>query len=207
MKYPRTMHVPFSENLQNDDRKIESMDTLWGKNVIIGEKLDGENCSLHSNGIHARSEDGDSYPWQSTVKSLWGSIRYKIPEHIQICGENMYAKHSIYYDGLTSFYYVFNVIDKKRKVFLSTDECLSWCEELGLEYVPILYKGILTPDKCQMPKTSAFANEVEGYVIRVAEEFPVEDYKKYCAKFVRKGHVRTDEHWSKNWSPNKLRTS
>lgn len=183
------------------------MDTLYGRQVIITEKLDGENTSLHTDHIHARSEDGDSYPWQSTVKALWGSLRYKIPEHIQICGENMYAKHSIYYDRLTAFYYVFNIIDKKRKVFLSVDECLTWCEELGLEFAPLLYRGVLTRDKCKMPKESAFANEVEGYVIRVIEEFPVEDYKKCCAKFVRKGHVRTTEHWSRIWSPNKLRTS
>ena len=204
MKYPKTYHLPDSPNLQNDDRRIESMDHLWGKSVIITEKLDGENCSFHSDGIHARSEDGDSYPWQSMVKAMWGGIRHNIPPHIQICGENMYAVHSIEYKKLTSYYYVFNIIDKERKVFLSVDETLEWCEKLGLNYVPILYHGILHPQNCQMPAKSLYGDTAEGYVVRVVEEFPVDQYKNFCAKFVRKGHVQTNEHWTKNWHPAKL---
>jgi len=205
MKYPRTYHCPTSENLQNDDRKIETMDTLWGRSVVITEKLDGENYSLHSDRVHARSEEGEFHPWQSTVKAMWGGIRHLIPDHIQICGENIYAKHSIYYDRLNAFYYVFNVIDKERNVFLSVDECLTWCERLGLEYVPILeHRLLLAP--YEMPKKSAFGDEIEGYVIRVVEEFSVEDYDKFCCKAVRKNHVRTTEHWSKSWIPNRLRS-
>lgn len=179
------------------------MDTLNGHSVIITEKLDGENTSLHTHKLHARSEDGSHYPWQAVVKGMWGSISHLIPEHIQICGENMYAKHSIYYDQLTAFFYVFNIIDKERQVFLSVEDTLQWCEKLGLKYVPILEHRLM-PVSYKMPEKSAFGKEIEGYVIRVVEEFPVEDYKKYCAKFVRKGHVRTNKHWSKNWSPNKL---
>lgn len=205
MKYPKTMHTPQSPNLQNDDRRIDTMDTLWGREVVVTEKLDGENTSLHTDHIHARSESGDSYPWQSTVKALWGGIRHKIPSHIQICGENMYACHSIEYKELTAFYYVFNVIDKERNVFLSLDNTLEWCERLGLQYVPILYHGPLAPTSLKMPAKSAYGDTAEGYVIRVVEEFPVDQYKHYCAKYVRKGHVQTTEHWTKSWHPNKLK--
>lgn len=204
MKYPKSMHTPDSPNLQNDDRRIESMDTLWGREVIITEKLDGENTSMHSSKLHARSEDGSHYPWQAVVKGIWGGVSHLIPEHIQICGENMYAKHSIAYNDLSAFYYVFNIIDKKREVFLSVDETLEWCNKLGFQYVPILYRGVLKKDY-KVPWQSAYGSEMEGYVIRTVEEFPVKEYKNLCAKFVRKGHVRTTEFWSKNWVPNKIK--
>jgi hypothetical protein len=198
------MHTPDSPNLQNDDRRIETMDSLWGKEVVITEKLDGENTSLHSHKLHARSENGDAYPWQSVVKGKWGSVKHLIPANIQICGENVYAKHSIAYDQLDDCFYVFNVIDKDRNVFLSVDETLEWCERLGFKYVPILYRGVLSRDY-KVPWQSAYGGEMEGYVIRSVAEFPVDEYKNLCAKFVRKNHVRTTEHWSKTWVPNKIR--
>ena len=33
--------------------------------------MDGENCTVYNDGyIHARSIDGNSYPWQSKVKYI-----------------------------------------------------------------------------------------------------------------------------------------
>jgi hypothetical protein len=41
-KYPRTFHFLWSENLQNDDRLLPSMDDFIGKEIVITEKMDGE---------------------------------------------------------------------------------------------------------------------------------------------------------------------
>lgn len=38
------------------------------------------------------------------------------------------------------------------------------------------------------------------------DEFPIEDSGKNMAKWVRKGHVQTDEHWKNNWKPNRLKS-
>jgi len=40
-----------------------------------------------------------------------------------------------------------------------------------------------------------FGGEQEGYVIRIAETFPEQDFPLNVAKFVRKNHVQTDAHW------------
>lgn len=47
-KYPRTYHMPFSEGLTNDDRKVpeEWWSYLSGKTLVLTEKLDGENTSI-----------------------------------------------------------------------------------------------------------------------------------------------------------------
>ena len=44
IKYPKTFHFDFSKSLQNDDRKLSTLDDFIGKRVIVTEKLDGENC-------------------------------------------------------------------------------------------------------------------------------------------------------------------
>ena len=36
---------------------------------------------------------------------------------------------------------------------------------------------------------------MEGYVVRLADSFDVGDFSKSIAKYVRAGHVQTDEHW------------
>ena len=40
---------------------------------------------------------------------------------------------------------------------------------------------------------------MEGIVTRNSDEFDVELQHENIFKYVRKGHVSTNEHWSKNW--------
>ena len=40
---------------------------------------------------------------------------------------------------------------------------------------------------------------MEGVVSRNAAAFAVTDFKHQVFKYVRKGHVKTDQHWSRNW--------
>lgn len=42
VKYPKTMHLPWSPGLQNDDRVIANLDAFRGHEVVVTEKLDGE---------------------------------------------------------------------------------------------------------------------------------------------------------------------
>lgn len=54
-KYPRTYHLPWSEGATNDDRISHSIDSFLNTDIIITEKLDGENCGMTNNGVYARS--------------------------------------------------------------------------------------------------------------------------------------------------------
>ena len=40
---------------------------------------------------------------------------------------------------------------------------------------------------------------MEGIVSRNIADYPVSDFKKNVFKYVRKDHVKTDEHWIRNW--------
>jgi hypothetical protein len=48
IKYPRTYHLPFSEALQSDDKLIDSLDEIGGREVVALLKMDGENTTLYN---------------------------------------------------------------------------------------------------------------------------------------------------------------
>lgn len=205
MKYPKTPHLPWSENLSRDDKRIESMERLESSEIIVTEKLDGENTSLHTHFYHARSENSPSgAPWRVKVRELHNQIGSQIPEALQICGEYMYAKHSILYTNLTDYFYVFGIIDKKEEKVLSWAETLEYSELLGLSVVPVLFRGAYKNWDKALPTQSYFGKEIEGYVIRYSGKFPLREFPTNVAKFARADHVQTDRHWTKNWEKNIL---
>ena len=103
------MHLPWSPGLQNDDRVIESLDGFVGKRVIVTEKLDGENTTMYNDAIHARSIDGRHHPSRDWVKGFHGSIKHLIHPLYRVCGENVYAEHSIHYNALKTYFYGFGL--------------------------------------------------------------------------------------------------
>ncbi len=104
VKYPRTPHLPWSPGRSKDDIALNSIEHLEClDDVVVTEKLDGENTTLYHDYLHARSIDSKSHPSRDWIKRFHAKIQYDIPEDFRICGENMYARHSIFYDALTTF--------------------------------------------------------------------------------------------------------
>lgn len=201
MKYPRTPHLPWSEGLQDDDRRIESLDLLRKGDVVVTHKLDGENTTLMRDGLHARSLTYADHPSRSWIKALHARIRHEIPDGLRVHGENVYARHSIAYHDLPSFFLVFGISHvglshELQNVFFSWAETLVWCELLGLTPVPTLYGGAWDEARIKAcyTGTSPFG-EQEGYVVRLARPIRFDDFGLSVAKFVRANHVQTDEHW------------
>ena len=196
VKYPKTMHLPWSPGLQNDDRLIQSLDGFVGQEVVVTEKMDGENTTLYFDHLHARSLDGRHHPSRDWVKAFHGSIRYLIPEDVRICGENVYAEHSIHYDSLESYFLGFSAW--QGETCLSWDDTLLLFEEIGVTPVPTLRRGMWEDECSALEYPSAcglVAPGSEGYVVRVANAFSMFDFQNKVAKYVRKNHVQTDQHW------------
>ncbi len=209
IKYPKTFHLPFSKSLKNDDRRMVNEQSLNGKDVIVTIKMDGENTSMYRDGIHARSLSSAHHPSRSVVKALHSAIRNDIPEGWRICGENMYAKHSIHYTDLDSFFYVFSVWNEKNEAlpYLATKD---FCKDLGLTHVEVVdcildfatEEGMSALEKIY---EEVVANGQEGIVVRNAKGFHYDSFQDNLVKAVRANHIQTDVHWSKEWIPNKLR--
>lgn len=199
-KYPRTFHLPWSDGLSGDDKRILTLDILKGNEVVVTEKLDGENTTIYNDGVHARSLDSKHHPSRVWIKAKQGELGYQIPPEYRICGENMYAKHSIHYRFLTTYFYVFGIY--MGDICLSWDDTVEFATLLGLETTPVLYRGPWDEQKIKACWTgnSFFSKDgefdpQEGYVVRVASAFPYEKHSEYTAKFVREKHVQTSSHW------------
>lgn len=194
VKFPRTHHFPWSQGVSDDDRVLTSMDAFIGQRVIFTVKKDGENTSMYSDYIHARSVDGRGHPSRSWVKQFWSSIRADIPPGWRICGENLYAKHSIHYQDLPSYFMGFSIWNE-RNICLSWDETLEWFELLGITPVPVLYDGIYDEAVARRLWSEKDWATCEGNVGRVAEAFSYGEFRHKVGKFVRSGHVQTAKHW------------
>ncbi len=208
-KYPKTKHCPWSPGTQSDDRILESMNHFHGKEVVVTEKLDGENTSIYKGFFHARSLDSPMHPSRSWVAQMIGERLYDLPEHLRICGENCYALHSIHYKSLEDYFFVFSIWDNEKNVCLSWDETLEWCALLNLKTVPVLYRGTYDEELIKntlFTKVKDNGDEMEGYVIRMTNEFAYDDFAMNMAKYVRAKHVQPDAgHWlSKPVTPNEL---
>ncbi|MEO6049406.1 MAG: RNA ligase family protein [Candidatus Kapaibacterium sp.] len=62
---------------------------------MVSVKLDSENTTMYSDYIHARSIDSDHHPSRDWVKKLHATMGYMIPEGWRVCGENLYAVHTL----------------------------------------------------------------------------------------------------------------
>lgn len=189
--YPRTAHLPWSPGATPDDVRAGGTAALAGREVVVTEKLDGENTTLYPDGLHARSLDSGHHPSRTWVKGLQGRIGARIPAGRRICGENLYARHSLGYEELDSWFYGFSVWDG--------DHCLDWdrtvrfLHGLGIPVPRVLWRGVY--DERALRRLRVDTARQEGYVVRTTAGFDRADFGRYVAKWVRGGHVRTDSHW------------
>lgn len=206
-KFSRTYHFDFSKSLQNDDRRLSTIEHMIGEEIVVTEKLDGENTTMYSDLMHARSMDSRHHASRDWVKQFHGNIKHMIPEGWRVVGENMYAKHSIYYDDLETYFYGFAVFDE-NDILLKWDDCLYVFNMLGVTPVPTLYRGVFDIGILKHIAEQQDPTKVEGFVARVTKAFPESDYLTHAAKYVRPKHVQTDVHWMQaEIVPNGLRIS
>lgn len=221
-KYGRTYHYPFSPGTTSDDRinteYWENIKTMTS--IVHTEKLDGENNCLSRYGVFARSHAAPTTsPWTQDIRMRWEMIKNDLGT-IELFGENLYAIHSIQYQKLENHFYVFAVrcMDK----WLSWDEVKFYAALFDFPTVPELKTAevkILTAEQLKADvlsfsqQTSLLASfdvhtnnpcTCEGVVTRNTEEFNTDVFAGNVFKYVRKGHVKTDEHWTRNWKRAKL---
>lgn len=194
VKHPRTMHLPWSPGVSDDDRVQHDLELLKSGEVVVTEKLDGEQTTMYTDHIHARSVDSGGHPSRDWVKNLWSQVGYNIPAGWRVCGENMYAKHSIGYDSLESWFYVHSIWNDAGDC-LSYDDTLEWCGLCDLPHVPELYRGPYDEALIKAQWNDTLHDTCEGYVVRSASSFPMRDVPYRVLKFVRPGHVQTTKHW------------
>lgn len=220
-KYPRTYHLPFSPGTTSDDRKLSAdwFKDYEGKEIMISEKLDGEATAMNIQDVYARSHgaptrtDWSLNLWEPNSGLYW-RLRSLIGEHEMIYGENLYGIHSISYDRLPAYWFMYAANDGER--WYGWDEVEEMAKILEVPTVPVLWRGIAESEKQVtelimkfVNEPSVFGPEREGVVMRTVEGFPFEEngeeaFPHHVCKWVRPHHVKTDQFWARNWKRAKL---
>jgi len=221
-KYGRTYHYPFSPGTTSDDRISKDYweDIKKINELVHTEKLDGENNCLNEYGVFARSHAAPTEsPWSLAIRQRWELIKHDLGD-IELFGENLYAVHSIEYKRLEEYYFIFAV--RCMDVWLSWEEVKFYASLFNFPVVPEIHTQIVSDYTEEQLKEQVigYAQEAsvfdsfdtitgnacsrEGVVSRNTGEYAVKDFAHNVFKYVRKGHVKTDEHWTRNWKRAKL---
>lgn len=216
-KYGRTYHFPFSPGTTSDDRfnHMYWEDIQNFPELLYTEKLDGENNCLSARGVFARSHAAPTTsPWTAQIRQHWSILKNDLGD-LEFFGENLYAVHSIEYTKLEQYYYVFAV--RIKDMWLSWEEVEFYAKLFDLPTVPVLKKELVQNlDVLHLhQRVEEFASRVsvlgsidpnteedctmEGLVCRNVHAYPVKEFQHNVFKYVRKGHVQTDEHWTRSW--------
>ncbi len=105
------------------------------REIVVTEKMDGENTSIYADGfVHARSLDSKNHKSRDWVQKLASRVGNEgLPENLRLCGENLYARHSIAYNALPSYFMVFGIYEDD--ICLSWEETQDWVHLLSLDHV------------------------------------------------------------------------
>jgi len=210
-KYPSTPHLPFSPGVNSDDVLLSDCADIIQKEVVITEKLDGGNCCIKGGQVYARTHaqpaTHDSF---SAVKQMSKAFAAQLG-NIELFGENMQGIHSIEYNNLTSFFYVFAA--RADGEWLAWDDVVALAKSLDLPTVPVVFRGhVESPKKLQscleawaLARSGIGENvNPEGFVVRRTHAFPNDTFADYMAKYVRANHVQTDADWKRTWKKAQL---
>jgi RNA ligase-like protein len=154
-KYPRTYHLDGSGIQRGDeDLSVIPVRSLAGRHVIVEEKMDGANSAISFSDdgrllLQSRGHylTGGSREKQFHLFKTW-AYRYvselweMLGERYILYGEWLYAKHTIFYTALPHYFMEFDMYDKDRDGFLSTERRRAFLTVLPFVVsVKVLYEG------------------------------------------------------------------
>jgi len=215
-KYGRTYHYPFSPGTTSDDRIQHDYWSLLQQipEIVHTEKLDGENNCLSKYGVFARSHAAPTTsPWTKQIRQQWELLKNDLGD-LELFGENLFAIHSIRYEALEHHFYLFAA--RYKDIWLSWEEVKWYAAAFDFPHVPELqlvnsiaaepaYRQAVLDLAGQESRLQSYnATDgtpctMEGIVSRNTGEYGIADFANNVFKYVRKGHVKTDEHWTRTW--------
>ena len=143
-RYPSTPHLPFSPQVNEDDIVMDARarTVFSGVPIVITEKLDGGNCCLCDGAVFARTHSHEAThasfgPIKSLCEEIYNNSDIVIEPGTRFFGENMFGIHSIEYDDLSSYFYLFGV-QRPTGDFCSWDEVVAFADLLGVPTVPVV---------------------------------------------------------------------
>ena len=153
-KYPRTPHLTGSRLQPGDeDLRVVSPGRLLGRHLVVEEKLDGANSAISFGRegrllLQSRGHFLDGGPREKHfgLMKAWASCHQRtlwetLGDRYVMYGEWLYAKHTIFYDTLAHYFFEFDVFDRERELFLTTDDRRELLQDLPVLSAPVLSSG------------------------------------------------------------------
>lgn len=158
LKYPRTPHLEGSRLQQGDeDLSQVPFSHIYGKYIVIEEKIDGANCAISFDGdgnllLQSRGHylDGGYRERHYSPLKKWANENQDIlfdvlSDRYIMYGEWMYAKHAVFYDALPDYFMEFDIYDREKREFLDTKGRRKMTSKMGIiSSVPVLGEGMYT---------------------------------------------------------------
>ena len=217
-KYPRTPYWVSSPTKAKDDKYVGRPELFLNTELVITEKIDGSNTLLYNGEVYGRGANTPAHEnWRAMVRKhhSWKVPQLAKSEDIGFYGEDIYGVHSIEYEPVYEdmTLYLFAMRHFESDTFFCFQELERWARLIGISTVPVVYRGFFKYENDlnlflieEHNKPSLLGGEREGLVIRREKRFNGKDFAHHVCKSVRENHVQTDEHWTKNWKPCKLRS-
>jgi len=155
IKYPRTPHIEGSRLQAGDDGHDQvPYRHLQGKFIVVEEKLDAANSGLSfgpGGDLRLQSRGhyltGGSRERQFSLFKQWAAaheaaLLEAMEDRYIAYGEWMQKLHSCFYDCLPHLWCEFDVWDRSRECFLSTDARDTLFHRAPVLGVPVLYAGV-----------------------------------------------------------------
>jgi hypothetical protein len=162
IKAPRTWHLPFSPDAGHaaDDLVLPDCRSFAGREVVVLEKLDGENTTIYPDGyVHACAIAGRADPTQAWVRGWAARWAWALPPGHRASVENLREQHTLYYP-VDRFVLEHQPPAPPHPVYaflwalwdgahaLAWDEIVAWTARLEtatatrLPLAPVLYRGL-----------------------------------------------------------------
>jgi len=219
-KYPRTPHL-FGSKGTDDDKHLseaESLSFIANDSLIIEEKIDGTNVGIHfsddgqmmlqcrghliTEGMHPQY---DLFKQWTTVKRA--TMEQRLENRFILFGEWVYARHSVFYQQLTHYFFEFDIYDKQNSLFLDLEQRLALLDRSTIQTVPIIHtgkisrkdlQGLIGPSKFDSqfvnPESNRTDNLMEGLYLRIEADGVVTGRAKIVRpEFVEK--IKKSTHW------------
>ncbi len=196
-KYPRTPHLRGSR-LQAGDEDLSQIpfSEIKGRHIVIEEKVDGANSAisfgengellLQSRGHYLTGGYRERHydlmkQWAVSHKDSFFAV---LGQRYIMYGEWLYAKHSVYYDDLPSYFLEFDILDRETGLFLDTPSRGKLTSRIAVSSVPVLAEGVFVSEK-----------EVLKYLghSRFISEQHMENLRKYCLENGHDAELRCGE--------------
>jgi len=218
-KFPRTKHLPHKPNATSSDKiatEEECACIFSSTNVEFTEKIDGSNTAIiwkNSNLIISNRNNilNKGYNREDTsAKAQYRPIWNWAYEHIEnfeklenllgfcpvIYGEWLYARHTIKYDQLPSFFIFFDIYNGKD--FIHSGIARDSLAKSGFDIVPLIKTGKISSygeldNWIRQKSIFSSTDMMEGIYIKIFDSEKITNR----FKIVRKDFIQ-GEHWTKS---------